>query len=206
MTVTAADLGLYMIAMMVLTLTPGPVWVATIARGLAGGFAEAWPLTLGVAIGDVLWSVLALLGAGWVAATFGDVMAVMRWVASGLFVLMGLMVLRHAGQSISRDNRLTRPGLWAGFAAGLVVILSNPKAILFYMGFLPGFFDLTRITLVDVAVIATLSFAVPLAGNLALAALVGHARGFFTSPSAIKRITISAGLLLIVIGTVIPIL
>ncbi|MEJ2000469.1 MAG: LysE family transporter, partial [Maritimibacter sp.] len=83
MTITATDLGLYMIAMMVLTLTPGPVWVATIARGLAGGFAEAWPLTLGVAIGDVLWSVLALLGVGWVAATFGDVMAVMRWVASG---------------------------------------------------------------------------------------------------------------------------
>jgi threonine/homoserine/homoserine lactone efflux protein len=32
----------------------------------------------------------------------------------------------------------------AGFLAGLAAILANPKAILFYMGMLPGFFDLTR--------------------------------------------------------------
>jgi hypothetical protein len=36
--------------------------------------------------------------------------------------------------------------MWAGFLAGLAVILGNPKAILFYMGMLPGFFDLRALT------------------------------------------------------------
>ncbi len=206
MTVTFGELALYGLAMVVLTLTPGPVWVATIARALAGGFAEAWPLTLGVAIGDVLWSVLAVLGVGWIASSYGDVMAVFRYVAAALFLFLGVMVLRHAGDSIARDNRLTRPGLWAGFAAGLVVILSNPKAILFYMGFMPGFFDLSGLTLPDIVMIATISFAVPLAGNLALALLVGRTRRLFTSPAATKRITIGAGLLLIAIAAIIPFL
>ena len=40
------------------------------------------------------------------------------------------------------DSRLTRPGRWAGFAAGVAAVIGNPKAILFYMGVLPGFFDL----------------------------------------------------------------
>ena len=204
MSVTPAELALYALAMVVLTITPGPVWVATIARALSGGFAQAWPLTLGVALGDVSWSVLAVLGVGWVAATFGDVMSVFRYVAAAMFLLLGIAVLRHSGDPIGRDGRLTRPGLWAGFAAGLVVILSNPKAILFYMGFLPGFFDLSAITAWDIAAIAFVSFAVPMLGNLGLAVLVGHARGLLTSPKAIRRMNISAGVLLILVGLVIP--
>jgi threonine/homoserine/homoserine lactone efflux protein len=206
LSVSPVELGLYALAMVVLTITPGPVWVATIARSLSGGFAEAWPLTFGVALGDVVWSVLALIGMGWVAATFGDVMALMRWVAAGLFLVLGLAVLRHARDPVGRDRRLTRPGRLAGFAAGVAVILSNPKAILFYMGFLPGFFDLTRLTVLDVAAIACVSFAVPMAGNLALAAIVGRARGLFASPGAIRRINLAAGSLLVLLGLAIPFL
>ncbi|GKY86714.1 LysE family translocator [Sinisalibacter aestuarii] len=204
MTVTLVELALYAVAMVVLTITPGPVWVATIARALSGGFAQAWPLTLGVALGDVAWSVLAVLGVGWVASTFGDVMAVFRFVAAAIFLVLGVLVLRHAGDPIGRDGRLTRPGIWAGFAAGLVVIISNPKAILFYMGFLPGFFDLSRLTPLDVVLIATVSFAVPMLGNLGLALLVSHARGLLTSPRAVKRMNVAAGVLLILVGLVIP--
>ena len=53
----------------------------------------------------------------------------------------------------------------AGFLAGLVAILANPKAILFYMGMLPGFFDLTRITALDIVAIAGISTLVPLVGK-----------------------------------------
>jgi threonine/homoserine/homoserine lactone efflux protein len=31
--------------------------------------------------------------------------------------------------------------MWAGFISGVLIILGSPKAILFYMGVLPGFFD-----------------------------------------------------------------
>jgi len=202
--VAPGELALYALALVVLTITPGPVWVATIARALAGGFAQAWPLTLGVALGDVAWSVLAVLGVGWVAASFDGVMDVFRLVAAGLFIVLGVVVLRRAGAPVGRDSRLTRPGLWAGFAAGLVVILSNPKAVLFYMGFLPGFFDLSRIGAVDVVAIATVSFAVPMLGNLGLALAVGQARGWMTGPRAVRRMNLTAGALLVCVGLVIP--
>ena len=204
MTIAPAELALYALALVVLTITPGPVWVATIARALSGGFSQAWPLTLGVALGDVAWSVLAVLGVGWVASSFDGIMDVFRFVAAGLFVVLGLVVLRHASDPVGRDSRLTRPGLWAGFAAGLVVILSNPKAILFYMGFLPGFFDLSGIGALDIVAIALVSFAVPMAGNLGLALLVARARGLLTSPRAVRRTNLTAGVLLIGIGLAIP--
>ena len=65
MTVSPFDLALYAGALFILFLTPGPVWVAVAARTLAGGFHSAWPLALGVVIGDMIWPLIAILGVTW---------------------------------------------------------------------------------------------------------------------------------------------
>ena len=54
MTTTPLDLALYAGALFILFLTPGPVWVAVAARTMSGGFNAAWPLALGVVVGDAI--------------------------------------------------------------------------------------------------------------------------------------------------------
>ncbi len=204
MTLSLWDMALYTGALFVLFLTPGPVWVGLIARSLTGGFHAAWPLALGVVVGDVLWSLLAIFGVTWILSIYGGFLELLKWVAAGIFLVMGALVIRSAGKAIGSDTRLTRPGMWAGFLAGLVVILSNPKAILFYMGMLPGFFDLSRLTIADVAAIAALSAIVPLFGNLGLAVFIDRAKRLITDENALRRTNIIAGGLLIFVGLVIP--
>ena len=204
MTISVADMMLYAGALLVLFLTPGPVWVALVARTLSGGFHAAWPLALGVVVGDVLWPFLAILGVSWIVSVYADFLLVLKWVAALTFLVMGVLIIRNADKTIASDSRLTRPGMWAGFLAGLAVILGNPKAVLFYMGMLPGFFDLTRLTWTDIAVICFLSFVVPLLGNLILAGFIGQARRLLTSPAALKRMNVTAGWLLIGVGLIIP--
>mgnify|MGYP001034946298 FL=1 len=204
MTITTYELFLYAAGLFVLFMTPGPVWVALLARALSGGFHSAWPLALGVVVGDVLWPLLAVLGVSWLVSTFEHFLIIMRYVACGMFLFMGYVLIRRADRTISKDSRLTRPGMWAGFAAGLAVIIGNPKAILFYMGILPGFFDFSRLTGVDIAVICAISAAVPLTGNLILAASVDRVRALMTSPRALKRMNLTAGGLLVAVGLVIP--
>ncbi|MDG0988867.1 MAG: LysE family translocator [Yoonia sp.] len=204
MTLTITDILLYAGALVILFLTPGPVWVALIARTLSGGFQAAWPLALGVVVGDVLWPFLAILGVSWIISVYGDFLVALKWVACATFLIMGWLVLRNANKTIASDSRLTRPGMWAGFLAGLAVILGNPKAILFYMGMLPGFFDLTTLPGVDIAIICLVSFIVPLLGNLLLAASIHRAKAFLTSTIALRRTNITAGVLLIGVGILIP--
>ncbi|EEB84451.1 LysE family translocator [Roseobacter sp. GAI101] len=204
MTITLPDLLLYCGALLILFLTPGPVWLAIMARALSGGFSAAWPLALGVSIGDMLWPLVAVLGISWILSVFDVFMLGMRWLACGVFLLMGALLIRHSGAKISSDSRLTRPGAWSGFAAGLLAILGNPKAVLFYIGVLPGFFDLRAITWVDVAAIIAVSVTIPLLGNLAIAAFVGKIRGLMTNTDTLKRINIVAGCLLILVGLLIP--
>jgi len=204
MTLSPTDILLYAGALFVLFLTPGPVWLALTARAMSGGFQAAWPLALGVVVGDVLWPILAILGLSIVVQSVDGVMLVLRWVAALVFVIMGILLIRNADKSIASDSRLTRPGMWAGFVAGLAVILGNPKAILFYMGVLPGFFDLSRVTLPDIAVIATISMAVPLIGNLILAASIDRVRRIVTRPGTLRKVNVVSGWMLILVGLVIP--
>lgn len=206
MTITPTELMLYAGALLVLFLTPGPVWVALIARALSGGFHAAWPLALGVVVGDVIWPFLAILGVSWILSVYGGFLLALKWVAAATFLIMGWLILRNADKTIASDSRLTRPGMWAGFLAGLAAIIGNPKAVLFYMGMLPGFFDLTTLTWLDIAAICFLSFLIPLVGNLILALSIHRAKAFLTSPTALRRTNIVAGVLLIGVGLAIPFL
>ena len=205
MSLTPFDLWLYAGAMLVLFFTPGPVWLALLARGMSGGFPAAWPLALGVAVGDILWPLLAVLGVTWVASTFDGLMVALKYVAVVMFAVMGFLLIRHADRTIAADSRLTRPGAWAGFMAGLAVILGNPKAILFYMGMLPGFFELTAVTPLDIAAIVTISFVVPLGGNLTMALFIDRVRRLLASPAALRRTNIVSGVLLILVAALIAV-
>ncbi|TNC74216.1 LysE family translocator [Rubellimicrobium roseum] len=206
MTVSGADLGFYAVAVGFLWLTPGPVWVALTARALSGGFRGAWPLAVGVTLGDLLWPFCAILGVSWILSVWGGFLEAMTWVAAMTFLVMGALVIRGAGRPLGADSRLTRPGMWAGFGAGVAAILGNPKAILFYMGMLPGFFDLSRLTVPDILAILVVSMMIPLLGNLALAFVVDRARVVLTSPRAVRRTNLAAGAMLVAVGLLIPLL
>ena len=101
MTVGVTELGLYAFALLILFLTPGPVWVAMLARAMSGGFASAAPLALGVVVGDVLWPLLAILGVTWIISEFAAFLTVMRWAAVLMFLVMGAMLIRHADKKIT---------------------------------------------------------------------------------------------------------
>lgn len=206
MSVSFYELLLYALGMAGLWAVPGPVWVALTARALSGGYAAAWPLAIGVAIGDLVWPLTAILGLSWIESAYGDFLSILRWVAAAIFLIMGVLLIRKPAAALDADSRLTRPGMWTGFSVGVAAVIGNPKAILFYMGALPGFFTLDRLTAPDVAVIIAISAAIPMAGNLGLAYFLDRARQLLSSPESVHRLNVGSGILLIGVGLVIPFL
>ena len=203
MTLDAHSLWLYAGAMVAIWLTPGPVWVAIMARALASGFRGVWPLAVGVAIGDMLWPLIAISGLAVVVSQSAALLIGLRWVAAIVFVGMGIALLRHAAQPVEKDFRLTRRGRWAGFSAGLLAITGNPKAALFYVTVLPGFFDVRQLTGWDITVIAAMSALIPFALNLIMGGAVAAARAKLATPTGLRRMNLMSGGLLILVGCVI---
>jgi threonine/homoserine/homoserine lactone efflux protein len=206
MSVSVQQLLFYALGMAGLWAVPGPVWVALTARALSGGFAAAWPLAVGVALGDLIWPLAAILGLSWIHESYGDVLSVLRWVAAVIFLVMGVLLIRKPATPPGTDSRMTKPGLWAGFSVGLAAVIGNPKAILFYMGALPGFFTLGTLTGVDIALIILISAVIPMVGNLGLALFLDRARQLLSSPESLRKLNVTSGVLLIGVGLAIPFL
>ncbi|MBT8412780.1 MAG: LysE family transporter, partial [Boseongicola sp.] len=89
MTISLSDAALYAGALLILFLTPGPVWVALLARAMSGGFRAAWPLAMGVVVCDVIWPLVAILGVTWIVSVFDGFMLVLKWVTCLTFLTMG---------------------------------------------------------------------------------------------------------------------
>ena len=100
---------------------------------------------------------------------------------------------------------MKRPERW-GFSVGVAAVIGNPKAILFYMGALPGFFTLEALTTPDVVAIIALSALIPMIGNLGLALFLDRARQMLSSPESLRKLNVTSGVLLIGVGLVIPFL
>lgn len=207
MTLTWAQILPYAGALTVFVATPGPVVAALIARAATGGVRAAVPLAAGVAIGDVAWPLLALFGIGAVVQVWAGALAVLRYGGAAMLCWMGWRLVAKAEAEALRltARQEARERGWDGFAAGLMVIAGNPKAILFYLGVLPGFFDLGRITAADAMLICLVSALVPFAGNLAWAALFAQARRWLADPVAMRWTHVGAGVALIAVGVAIAV-
>ena len=204
MSISFSDLIFYAFGIFVLFLTPGPVWIAIISRSITGGLNGAVPLAAGVAIGDIIWPTLAIAGSAALAASYANLLLYLKYLAVILFVVLGINLINNKNSKVSSQNlKLIKSSELAGFTAGLLVIIGNPKAALFYLGILPGFFNLSRLTITDCLAIALVSSLIPFLGNLALAVMVEKSREIISSAAARRKLNILSGCLLIFVGLLI---
>lgn len=205
MTITSAQLFLYFGALVILFLTPGPVWIAIIARTVSGGVKSGMSLVLGVSLGDLLWPIMAYFGLGLLISLYSDILILVRYMAAIILVIMGIQTILASRKGIKANDDLTKSGFFAGFTAGLIAVTANPKATLFYLTLLPSFFNFGEIGLTDLAIISGISFAVPMLGNILMILFLAKAKTFLSSPSAVRVTNIISGILLVVVGIVIGI-
>jgi threonine/homoserine/homoserine lactone efflux protein len=203
MTISISQLLLYCGALVVLFLTPGPVWVAIIARTVSGGLKSGFSLVLGVSLGDLLWPIIVYFGLGVLTFLYSDILLFIRYIAAVILIIMGSQVLRNYKKDIKNNNNLTKKGFWAGFSAGLIAVIANPKASLFYLTLLPGFFNFGTVGIWDILIISVVSFLIPMTGNVIMIMSIVRARSFLSSEKAIQNTNIISGTLLILVGIII---
>ncbi len=154
MTITWMQMLLYAGGLVVLVATPGPVVVALVARSVSAGFRSSLALSAGVIVGDLFYPLLAIFGLAVIAEHWADFLTALRYMGAGILIWMGWRLIAGRAEGVDpRGRRVRRRGVRQSFLAGLFVNLGNPKSVVFFMGLLPGFFDIARLTPLDVAVI-----------------------------------------------------
>lgn len=187
-------------AMFLLAITPGPGVFATVARSLASGFSHAAILVLGIVTGDLIFLLLAVYGLAAVAELLGGFFTVVKLVGGAYLLWLGFRIWRSKPQT-ERVQGVRELSWKANYLSGLVITLSNPKVILFYLGFLPTFLDMTQLNAMDVAIAAVVVSTVLGAVMLGYAWSAHRARQLFTSARAERVMNRSAGGVMMATGT-----
>lgn len=127
------------------SLSPGPSMLYVVSRSISQGKAAGYASAMGLALGGAALAVFTALASGWVVT---DVPVLFRVIK-----LLGGLYLSFLGTRMLIEARNTRMGRAEAveqlpfitiLRQGFTVELLNPKTILFFLAFLPGFVDPER--------------------------------------------------------------
>lgn len=175
---TLPDFLTYAIALAIAAAIPGPGVIAIVARALGAGLRPTLPMLFGLVLGDVVYLAAAILGLAYVASTFGTLFVVIKYAGAAYLVWMAIGFWRAGVTAETIDAKADGGGAVAGFVAGLLVTLGNPKTMVFYLALLPTLIDMTAVTMADFTILIAVTFLVLVAVMVPYAGLAGRARIF----------------------------
>ena len=128
----------FLVAAVVLAITPGPGIAYVVARTVAGGRSEGLASCIGTGLGGLLHVMAAALGLSLLVAESAMAFGLLKYLGAAYLVYLGVRLLRR------RDAAFVLPGVAAQGAAralreGILVEALNVKTALFFLAFLPQF-------------------------------------------------------------------
>lgn len=169
----------YVLACVLLAITPGPNMSLFLANGTAHGTRAALLTICGGATGLAILVAAAALGMGSMMAFMAEWFDVVRWIGAAYLVWLGYVRLRAVfAASTGGEAAAPRPDKW--FLQGIAVSLSNPKVLLFLGAFFPQFIEPGTPVAPQLALMAV-TFVVVLASvDSMIAVAFTSARGWLT--------------------------
>lgn len=131
---------IYVAAVFVLTITPGPSVLMAVSTSVNRGFRQAVLASLGSTSAIVCIMVLSAVGLGAVLATSETLFSLLKWAGAAYLAYLGMTSLLSPPHALrlSEQEQAAQP---RSFVQGLLVGASNPKALVFFTALFPQFID-----------------------------------------------------------------
>ena len=137
-----SQLGVFVGAVLVLALTPGPALFYILATSIAQGTRAGVISVLGIATGTFVHVLLAVFGLTLLLASSAAVFQLVKYAGVVYLVALGVYVLTRPRQQ-EQGAQLERPArdLWRVYSHAVMVNVLNPKVGIFFLAFFPQFAD-----------------------------------------------------------------
>ena len=172
------NIPLILAAGLIASLSPGPATLAIAGTSMERGRLQGVVIALGIFSGSITWSISAAAGIGALMLVNLWIFEVIRYLGAGYLLFLAVQAARGAISNKQLNTRAVQGRLRRVYLQGLLLHLTNPKAVLFFgsiytIGIPPGA-QLSQLLTVMVS-LAAISFTV----------FVGYAL-LFSTPLATK--------------------
>lgn len=192
----------YLVAVVGLSLSPGPNGLLALTHGALHGRRKALYTVFGGAVGFCTVIAFSLFGIGALLQTSLVWLTILKWVGGAYLVWLGIQIWRSPPIDIeARASPTSRSG-WPLFQQGALAAVTNPKGILFFAAFLPQFVDPARSLLVQFVIMAGTFAVVEITYEMVVASLAHRIRPWLQRVG--RRFNQACGGVFVAIGVALP--
>lgn len=173
----------FCLAATALAVIPGPVVTLVIANSLRHGARNGLITVSGASLGNALLLAATSVGLITVFALLSELFAVIRWIGAAYLIWLGVKAWRDQGADPSAA--IAPAGPRSGrvvFLQGFLIAITNPKAIAFYIAFLPQFIDPRLPAAGQLLAMCACMTGIALITDSSYALLAGRMRRWFAAP------------------------
>lgn len=196
-------LGFVSVALFV-TFTPGPAVLMAISNSLSVGPRRAMVGSIGNAIGLLAVSAATTAGLGVLLSTSAKAFLVVKLLGACYLVWLGIKQWRQGSRMavIADGDAAETAGLSrrALFLRGVMVALTNPKAILFFTALFPQFMNHPETALRDFVVLTVTFSACAVLAHAFYVVLARALRRGLASPTRVKLMNRTFGACFVALG------
>jgi len=133
---------LFLIATILLLLTPGPAVLYITSRSIEQGKQAGFASVFGIAIGTLFHITATTCGLALIVKNSPILFNAIKFIGAAYLVYLGIKTYQQK-QLFNFDNlEAITPDLKKVFIDGIIVNTFNPKAIIFFLAFIPQFLNL----------------------------------------------------------------
>jgi RhtB (resistance to homoserine/threonine) family protein len=173
----------YLLAITLLSLTPGADTMLVIRNSARGGWRDGMVSSLGICLGLFVHASISTLGISVILLNTAWAFSMIKLAGAGYIIWLGVGSLRRllvpsperfeidGIQNQARSFHMVR-----SLREGLISNVLNPKAVVFYMAFLPQFIDPAYSAWIQALFLASCHFIVSMIWQGFLALMVDRAK------------------------------
>lgn len=168
--IDSVTLTTYILVVLGFVFIPGPATLLTVARATSSGTRVGLATGLGIALGDVVHTTMAVFGLSALIYASAFLFSLVKYAGAAYLVYLGIRAI-FAKTSTEMTLEAGRRSAAAAFKQAIIAEVLNPKTALFFLAFLPQFvrpengsvqLQLATLGLILVALglLSTVSFAI----------------------------------------------
>lgn len=129
----------FVLVVLVLFLIPGPAVFLTITQTVKGGLKGGIITGVGIAVGDLIHTVAAVLGLSAILMTSALAFEIVKYLGAAYLIFLGIKALLEKSKKQEQPEPKNENAAAVSFRQALFIELLNPKTALFFLAFLPQF-------------------------------------------------------------------
>ena len=178
-------------ATLLLVMVPGQGVAMVLRQSILGGSKAAFLSAIGNCVGILAWAISSAIGLSAIFAQSQTAYSILKWVGVSYLVFVSiqtLFALRHEFGKFDLETK-SEVSNWASFRLGIITNLTNVKAAVYAVAFLPAFVPSSFSLALGILIFGAIWALVSILWNIFLICTVKKSSLYIQRPAVRRTLT-----------------